>query len=94
MIKLDPAFTERIPRHSRRGRRIWSAPLTRKFPKRWAIRIHVDRFVVDRCVIHADDLDSIKVTWISLRHLHNSRGYTLKHRVRRRVRRILWGVTA
>lgn len=92
MIRLEPTFTERIPLDTRRGRKVWDIS-AKRFPRRIAIRVHIGRYVLDQSTHYHRD-KHVHATWISLRHLYNSRGYTLKHRVRRRIRRALWGVNA
>lgn len=94
MIRLEQKFSERIPLNSRRGRKAWGLGITgKRFPQRIAIRVHVGRYVLDSAT-HYHRGEYLNVTWTSLRHLCNQRGYTLKHRVRHRVRRVLWGVNA
>lgn len=94
MIRMETKFTERIPLNSRRGRKAWGLGISgKRFPQRIAIRVRIGRYVLDSATHYHRD-EYLDVTWISLRHLYNVRGQTLKHRIWHRVRRVLWGVNA
>lgn len=91
-MRLEQRFIEDVPMNSRRGRKIWRAPMRGKWPKRTVIQVRFGRYVADQCSY--DGGANLHVTWISQRHLYQLRGSTLKTRIRRRARRVLWGVAA